>query len=170
MSSATTPSKGSTASADDRHLSAKLQTMKFMRRSADRAKADEEQKQEKKTISESHWRATYADTVIPEERPKKRVVYESSYLKMPRVDDGSSSATNLGRRSFKAFNKQTDLVNAEYEAKVHEQELDQEQKQMEVDDKAMAKALSGDKPKRTKPQQPAGSLREQNEQLKRKHE
>ncbi|KAJ2040597.1 hypothetical protein IW146_001632 [Coemansia sp. RSA 922] len=152
---------GSTSAAtDEKHLSTKLQSMKFMQRSAARAKVDEEKKLEKRLISESQWRAVYADGVISKERPKSRVVYEPSYLQMPK-DEGGSSAY-IGRRSFKAFNKQTDQVNAEVESQLRDQQAEQEEEKMATDDIAMAKSLAG-----IKRDPEVVSLRERNGRSKR---
>ncbi|KAJ2682350.1 hypothetical protein IWW39_006036 [Coemansia spiralis] len=160
MSADKEPGSGSTTT-DEKHLSTKLQSMKFMQRSADRAKVDAEKKLEKRLISESQWRAVYADGVISKERPKARVVYEPSYLQMTK-DEGSSSAI-VGRRSFKAFNRQTDQVNAEVESQHRHQQAEREEEKMAIDDIAMAKSLAG---KKRDPQEVV-SLRERNGQSKR---
>ncbi|KAJ2460894.1 hypothetical protein GGF42_000547 [Coemansia sp. RSA 2424] len=166
MSAGKEPKSGSAAATDEKHLSSKLQSMKFMKRSADRAKVDADKKLEKRLISESQWRAEYADGVISKERPKARVVYEPSYLQMPKEDDDEGDRTAyVGRRSFKSFNKRTDQVNAEVESQLRESEAKMLEKKMALDDIAMAKSLSSSK--RDPQDDKVLSLREKNDRLKR---
>ncbi|KAJ2708166.1 hypothetical protein H4R19_004826 [Coemansia spiralis] len=138
--------------ADGKHMSNKLKQMKFMQRSADRARADAELKVERRQIDESHWRATYADNVVDESRPRTQVVYETSYLRMPGGDtavrsngavSGSSSASvAVGRRSFKSFNAQVEEESRAAEAQQRDQYTEQIESRMTVDDETMAEALS----------------------------
>ncbi|KAJ1733106.1 hypothetical protein LPJ61_001720 [Coemansia biformis] len=139
--------------------------MKFMQRSADRAQADAERKVERRRIDESHWRATYADDVVGEDRARVQVVYEPSYLRMPGGDtavrgDGTQAgargsdgaSVTVGRRSFKSFNAQAEDASRESNAR----QRDEHAGRMEVDDAAMAEAV----PSRTAepaPQQPRSS-------------
>ncbi|KAI8325995.1 hypothetical protein GQ54DRAFT_307975 [Martensiomyces pterosporus] len=166
--------------ADGKHLSSKLQTMKFMQRSADRAKADAEKKLERKMISESHWRASYPDDVVPEEKPKVRVIYESSYLRMPKGDttvradgtathgsSGSGAGAFVGRRSFRLFNKQVEQLSEESAAQQREEESELREKRLAVDDETMAKALAGNA---SSSQKEPASLRERNKRYKRKRD
>ncbi|KAJ1724548.1 hypothetical protein LPJ53_001194 [Coemansia erecta] len=153
---------------EDRNLSSKLQSMKFMKRSAEQAKINDEKKREQKVISESHWRATYASSDMPREKPKTRVVYESSYLKMPK-EGPSGDQVDIGRRSFKSFNKETDKLNEEYEERQRAEKLVEEGKKMAVDDQNMAKVLGSSKESRTRPAPPT-SLRERNAEHKRRRQ
>ncbi|KAJ2383089.1 hypothetical protein GGI05_005432 [Coemansia sp. RSA 2603] len=139
-----------------------------MRRSAEQAKISDEKKREQKVISESHWRATYASSDMPHEKPKTRVVYESSYLKMPR-DGPSGDQVDIGRRSFKSFNKVTDKINEEFEERLRTEKLEEESKKMAVDDQNMAKVLGSSKKSRTRPAPPT-SLRERNAEHKRQRQ
>ncbi|KAJ2909189.1 hypothetical protein GGI21_002132 [Coemansia aciculifera] len=139
-----------------------------MRRSADRAKVDAEQKLEKRLINESQWRAVYADGVISKERPKARVVYEPSYLQMPKEDNGEGGENSkyVGRRSFRSFNKKTDQANAEVESQLRESEARLLEEKMALDDVAMAKSLARNK-RDLQDSDNTLSLREKNDQHKR---
>ncbi|KAJ2746507.1 hypothetical protein GGI20_001282 [Coemansia sp. BCRC 34301] len=140
-----------------------------MKRSADQAKVDAEKKLEKRLISESQWRAVYADGVISEERPKTRVVYEPSYLQMPKDDgsddNGGDCSAYVGRRSFKSFNRKIDQVNAEVECQFRENEAKLREEKMALADIAMAKTMSSNK--RDPQDDKALSLREKNDRHKR---
>ncbi|KAJ1645024.1 hypothetical protein LPJ64_003356 [Coemansia asiatica] len=150
---------------EDKGLSSKLQSMKFMKRSAEQAKLEAENKLERKIISDSHWRATYSSSDVPEERLKTRVVYESSYLKMPQTDS-SSVNRGIGRRSFRSFNKKTDQVNEEVEKTIRAEQMSEEEKRTEEEDRKMAEALA--KTKASRARAVPTSLREQNQQHKRR--
>ncbi|KAJ1803456.1 hypothetical protein LPJ56_005881 [Coemansia sp. RSA 2599] len=143
--------------ADDKGLSSKLQSMKFMKRSAEQKKLDEESKQEQKIASDSHWRATYSSSDVPEERPKKRIVYESSLLKMPQTDS-SAAGRGIGRRSFNSFNKKTDKVNEEVAKHVRAEQMDEEERRAADEDRKMAEALA--KTKASRPRDAPITLRE----------
>ncbi|KAJ1963474.1 hypothetical protein GGI12_002032 [Dipsacomyces acuminosporus] len=177
---------------DKPHLSSKLQTMKFMQRSADRAKADAEKKLEKKRISESHWTASYSEDIVPEEKTKVRVVYETSYLKMPKGSttvrangspsthsagcssssssngDGDGAKAFVGRRSFKSFNKEVEKIGEEAAAQQLEQLTEEREKLLTIDDQAMARTLAASASS-TNPEASA-SLRAMNKQFKRKRD
>ncbi|KAJ2822533.1 hypothetical protein IWW50_004169 [Coemansia erecta] len=145
--------------------------MKFMQRSEDRARADAERKIEQKRADESHWRATYADDVFSESKPRTHVVYEPSYLKMPSGDTavrsdgtrggGSSGDVALGRRSFKSFNAKVEQTSTDAETRQRDEQTAQFEKSMGVGDEEMAAKLS-------KPKKQPTSLRERNSQHKRK--
>ncbi|KAJ2667183.1 hypothetical protein IW148_000284 [Coemansia sp. RSA 1199] len=157
--------------ADEKHLSSKLKTMKFMQRSEDRARADAEQKIEQKRVDESHWRAIYADDVFSQTTQQK-VEYETSYLKMPSGDtavksdgtrgDGGNKSVALGRRSFKSFNAQVEQANKDVEMR---QRGDQVEQVNTVDDEEMATKLTTSQT--TKEDKPV-SLRQRNSEHKRK--
>ncbi|KAJ2003732.1 hypothetical protein GGI04_000304 [Coemansia thaxteri] len=137
--------------------------MKFMQRGADRAKVEAEKKLEKRLIGESHWRAVYDDSVFSKEKPRRaRVVYESSYLKMPK-DDADGGAL-VGRRSFKSFNKQTELASVEAETRFRDTQSAQLEKRTTIDDAEMAKTLAS---KRDTQDDRVQSLRETNKRPKR---
>ncbi|PIA19551.1 hypothetical protein COEREDRAFT_5381 [Coemansia reversa NRRL 1564] len=138
-----------------KNMSSKLKQMKFMQRSEDRARADAEKKIEKKRIDESHWRATYADDVVAEGKPRARVMYESSYLKMPAGDTavrgngttgyGSGEINDtlaLGRRSFKSFNARVEEESRESAARQRSEYAAQNEDNMVIDDSTMAEKLS----------------------------
>ncbi|KAJ2503440.1 hypothetical protein GGH96_000230 [Coemansia sp. RSA 1972] len=159
--------------ADEKHLSSKLKTMKFMQRSEDRARADAEQKIEQKRVDESHWRAIYADSVFSKSTPRT-VEYETSYLKMPSGDtavksdgtrgEGGNSSIALGRKSFKSFNVQVEQANKDVEMRERDE---QGEKTTIVDDEEMAKKLSTSRSNEPKEPKPV-SLRQRNSEHKRK--
>ncbi|KAJ2663162.1 hypothetical protein IWW48_001483 [Coemansia sp. RSA 1200] len=161
-------SKESTDLQDDRRLSSKLQSMKFMQRSADKAKADAEKKRERKMIDESHWRAVYPEEVMSEERPRTRVVYETSYLKMPSGKTSTTKETMIGRRSFNSFRQNAEALKLEQDASAHQIVEDQIRTEKSKTPRPSKLSRSGE----TTPQRPQTplSLREQNSRLKRKHE
>ncbi|KAJ2806146.1 hypothetical protein H4R20_001804 [Coemansia guatemalensis] len=152
--------------------------MKFMQRSEDRARADAEKKIEKRRIDESHWRATYTDDVVAEGKPRARVVYETSYLKMPAGDtavrgDGTTGYSSgdisdtiaLGRRSFKSFNTRVEEESQESATQQRSEHAAQSEDSMAIDDSALAETLSnGTKASGT----PASQQRERGSQTKRK--
>ncbi|KAJ2083138.1 hypothetical protein H4R24_001051 [Coemansia sp. RSA 988] len=138
-----------------KNMSSKLKQMKFMQRSEDQARADAEKKIERKRIDESHWKVTYTDDVVSEGKPRARVVYETSYLKMPAGNtavrgDGtagySSSDINdtiaLGRRSFKSFNSRVEEETQELATRQRNEQAAQNEDSMAIDDSAMAETLS----------------------------
>ncbi|KAJ2235885.1 hypothetical protein IWW45_002225 [Coemansia sp. RSA 485] len=141
--------------------------MKFMKRSAEQAKLEEENKLEQKIISDSHWRATYSSSDVPEERPKTRVVYVSSYLKMPQTDS-SSAGKGTGRRSFKSFNKKTEKANEEVEKNIRAEQMGEEEKRAEEEDRKLAEAMTKNQAPRARAA--PTSLREQNHQHKRRRQ
>ncbi|KAJ2725319.1 hypothetical protein GGI07_001327 [Coemansia sp. Benny D115] len=172
MSSTEKPQQSDTSTSNlDSNMSSKLKAMKFMKRSAEQKIAEQSKKKGENLANESQWRAIYSTEVVPESAPKKKkVVYESSYLKMPSAS--SLGGIAIGRRSFKQFNKETDKANAEFDASVRDQELQDEQKKMAVSDHKMAEALGKDgssKPSRgsSNKRQITGTLRERNKQFKK---
>lgn len=125
---------------DQQHLSTKLQSMKFMQRSATRAKVEEEKRLEQKLISESHWTATYDDSLSNRQvKPKQTVVYESSYLKMP--ETSSESGVAVGRRSFNSFNKDIEQLGEESVQRQKDELVRLREEKMSVDEDTMAQAL-----------------------------
>ncbi|KAJ2611189.1 hypothetical protein H4S08_003274 [Coemansia sp. RSA 1365] len=135
-----------------KNMSSKLKQMK---RSEDRARADAEKKIEKKRIDESHWRATYADDVVTEGKPRARVMYETSYLKMPAGDtvvrgNGTTGYSSgdindtlaLGRRSFKSFNARVEEQSQESAARQRDEYAAKNEDNMAIDDSTMAEKLS----------------------------
>ncbi|KAJ1773250.1 hypothetical protein IW138_000811 [Coemansia sp. RSA 986] len=142
--------------------------MKFMQRSADRAKADAEKKLERKMIDESHWRAVYSNDVVSEERPKVQVIYETSYLKMPSESALAANDTAVGRRSFNSFKQNAEALKSEQDASVQKAVEDQIRSEKSKTPRP-SKLSSASGKASPKPQTPQ-SLRERSSQLKRKHE
>ncbi|KAJ2551444.1 hypothetical protein IWW35_002806 [Coemansia sp. RSA 1878] len=158
--------------ADEKHLSSKLKTMKFMQRSEDKARADAEQKIEQKRVDESHWHAIYADSVFSKSTART-VEYEPSYLKMPSGDtavksdgtrgEGGNTSVALGRRSFKSFNVQVEQANKDVEMRGEQEGVST------VDDEEMAKKLTTSRSNEPKERQDKPvSLRQRNSEHKRK--
>ncbi|KAJ1790975.1 hypothetical protein LPJ59_005069 [Coemansia sp. RSA 2399] len=133
-----------------------------MQRSADRAKADAEKKLERRMIDESHWRALYSNDVVSDERSKVRVVYETSYLKLPSGSASEAQGIVMGRRSFNSFKQNADALKSEQDASA----------QQAVEDQIRSEKSKTPRPsKLSSSTAPATqSLRERNSRLKRKHE
>ncbi|KAJ2548393.1 hypothetical protein EV175_004850 [Coemansia sp. RSA 1933] len=137
-----------------------------MKRSVEEADRKAKEELKIKMIDDSHWRAVYSDSVLSKERPKVRVVYETSYLKMPSGSASAAEGTATGRRSFNSFKQNADALKSEQDASA-QQAVEEQIRSEKLKTPRPSKLSSTAPPKPQKAHHPANG---RNSQLKRKHE
>ncbi|KAJ8663300.1 hypothetical protein O0I10_000539 [Lichtheimia ornata] len=104
----------------------RLLGMKFMQRSLEKEKQEELERERKRIITEAEWVLEYETDQV--QKPKIRVDYQPSYLAF------NDTRPNLGRQSFKEFNKvveQTEQDAAEQKEKEKQDQRDRKAQQQE---------------------------------------